>query len=251
MEEPAPIQTYDVVGTPVSVVTPATALARLLAWAADSKGRYVCIRDVHGVMRARDDAELARIHREADMITPDGMPIAKIGKWRGLPVERTSGPDLMLEAMRVSPELGLKHYFHGGAEGVADLLKDKLTARFPGLQVVGTECPPFREITEEELQDVAKRVAESGAQFVWIGLSTTKQEKLMARLAPMVPATLVGVGAAFDIHSDRITRAPKWMRGLALEGVYRLLIEPRRLWYRYLVLAPKFVVLATIQHLRG
>ncbi len=245
-----PIACFDVLGTGISVITPGGAVATLLAWAQDDIGRYVCIRDAHGVMLARRDPELARIHREAAMVTPDGMPLAILGKLRNLPVERTCGPDLMLDMFAASQGGQVRHYLHGGGDGVAQELAARLTERFPGASIAGIETPPFRPIEDGELRDLAARIDASGADLVWVGLSTPKQEKLMHRLAPLVRATLIGVGAAFDLHAGHMERAPRWMQRLCLEGVYRLFKEPRRLWRRYLLLAPQFLALALIQHFR-
>jgi N-acetylglucosaminyldiphosphoundecaprenol N-acetyl-beta-D-mannosaminyltransferase len=244
----APLPSFDVLGTGVSVTTPVGAVETLLTWAQDDLGRYVCIRDAHGVMLARQDAELAQIHREAAMVTPDGMPLAILGKLRGLPVDRTCGPDLMLDLFAASRDGQVKHYLYGGGDGIAQELAGKLRARFPGVAITGEETPPFRAIKDGELRDVAARITASGADIVWVGLSTPKQERLMHRLAPLVGATLIGVGAAFDLHAGHMERAPRWMQNLCLEGVYRFFNEPRRLWRRYLVLAPQFLVLALIQH---
>lgn len=244
---PAPLDSYDVLGIKVSVLSPQKAVDTILGWAGDDRGRFVCIRDVHGVMLARGDVELARIHDDADMITPDGMPIALIGRLRGLPVERTCGPDLMPLVLEASAKAGVRQYFYGGRDGVAQELAQMMQARFPGLAVAGAETPPFRAIDDAELGELVTRINASGADVVWVGLSTPKQERLMHRLAPLVRATLIGVGAAFDLHSGNMERAPQWTHRLCLEGVYRLVKEPKRLWRRYLVMAPQFVVLAGLQ----
>jgi N-acetylglucosaminyldiphosphoundecaprenol N-acetyl-beta-D-mannosaminyltransferase len=246
----AAAERYDVLGVDVSVVTPRTALERLVEWSRDEQGRYVCVRDVHGIMHARHDAEFSRIHREADMVTPDGRPVALVGRMRGLPVEQTCGPELMLAVMHASPAHGLKHYLYGAADGVAQQLAERLRGQVPGLDIVGVETPPFRALADAELVELAERLNGSGADMVWIGLSTPKQEKLMHRLRPHVRATMLGVGAAFDIHAGRMRRPPRWVQRSYLEGIYRLLKEPRRLWRRYLVLAPQFAVLAAIAEVR-
>lgn len=238
------IQHFEVLGIPISVTTPASTVAMIDEWAKDDQGRYVCIRDVHGLMLARKDPKLREIHSAADLVTPDGMPLAIIGKRRGLPVERTTGPDLMLDCLN-APDL--THFLYGGAEAVAQ----ELAGRFPKANIAGVETPPFRPIDGAELSLLAKRIRESEADIVWIGLSTPKQEYLMARLAPLISATLIGVGAAFDIHTGRVSRPPQWVRNASLEGVYRVLREPRRLWRRYLILAPKFLVLAGVEQLSG
>lgn len=248
-EQCAPTR-YDVLGVGISITTPAKAVQTLLQWSRDRQGRYVCIRDMHGIMLARRDKALARIHALADMVTPDGMPVALLGRLRGLPVERTCGPDLVLDVFEASAEAGIVHFLYGGGEGRAQELASEMRRRYPGVNIAGAETPPFRPLDEEELVALARRIDNSGAHIAWIGLSTPKQEYLMARLAPLTGATLIGVGAAFDMHTGHVARAPHWMRSLCLEGVYRLALEPRRLWRRYLVLGPQFLVLALVQHAR-
>lgn len=241
---------YDVVGTGISITTPVDAVQTLIRWSRDAHGRYVCIRDMHGIMLARRDKVLACAHAGASMVTPDGMPVAMLGRMRGLGVERTCGPDLMLDVLAASPSAGLVHFLYGGGKGRAMELSEALSRRYPGAVIASAETPPFRPPDEAELAALAGRITRSGAHIVWIGLSTPKQEYLMARLAPLVSATLIGVGAAFDMHTGHVRRAPRWMRSACLEGVYRLINEPRRLWRRYLVLGPQFLVLAIVQHLR-
>lgn len=234
--------TFDVLGVPISVTSLDGASAAIHGWANDECGRFVCIRDVHGIMQARQDPALMALHGEAAMVTPDGMPLVWIGRHRKLPVARTCGPDLIDRVLADSEASGLVHYFYGGKPGVAAQLADGFIAKYPQLRVAGADTPPFRDLTDEELGALAKLLIESKADVVWIGLSTPKQEWLMQRLAPLVPATLVGVGAAFDFHTGAVRRAPKWMQRAGLEWSFRLLSEPRRLWRRYLVMAPKFVL---------
>jgi len=243
VKTPRTIDTYDVLGIPVSVLNLQLAFDHILAWAADRTGRFVCVRDVHGVVRAIDDPKLMALHQRASMITPDGMPLVKVGRSRGKDVQQVCGSDLMLEVIEKGQTHGLKHYFYGGAEGVAELLASNLQQRYPRAQFVGWECPPFRELTEQEQNETITTIVESGADIVWVGLSTPKQEFWMDANVSRLPATLLGVGAAFDFHTGTVKRAPRWMQVIMLEWLYRLLKEPRRLWRRYLVLAPRFVYL--------
>ena len=232
---------YLVLGVPVSVTTLEDAKRTICGWAADDRGRYICIRDVHGVVRAYDDPALASVHRAADMVAPDGMPLVWLGRLAGKRVGRTCGPDLFELVIADGRAVGLKHYFYGGAPEVAERLRDRFTSRFPGVSVVGVEQPPFRPLTLDELQAVATRINVSRADVVWVGLSTPRQEFLIAQLAGMTRATVIGVGAAFDFHSGAVKRAPRWTHQLGLESLYRLANEPRRLWRRYLLIAPRFL----------
>lgn len=233
--------TFDVLGLPIAAVTPEIASQVIHRWANDDQGRMVCLRDVHGVMRALDDQELFDIHLDADMLTPDGTPLALIGKWRGIHVKQTCGANLLERVMQDSISSGLKHYFYGGNDGVAEAMVKTLREQYPGVAIVGHSTPPFRPLTENEFSDLVQDINTSGADVVWIGLSTPKQERLMHQLRDHIPATCLGIGAVYDFVTGRVARAPRWMQSLGLEWLHRLLSEPRRLWRRYLVLAPRFV----------
>lgn len=241
MQEAEPLPTYDVLGVPVTVTSPLAAARTIEDWAGDGIGRFVCIRDVPSLVQISEDPDLRDLHREAAMVTPDGMPIALIGKWRGLPVERTCGADLMDLLCRRSIDTGLTHYFYGGKEGVAEKLAAEFTRRYPGLKVAGWESPPFRSLSESERTAALQRIRESRADVVWVGISSPKQDLWMQQNYRDLTQTLIGVGAAFDFHSGMVRRAPVWMQRMTLEWAFRLAQEPRRLWRRYLVLAPRFV----------
>ena len=232
-------ETYHVLGVPISVTTLDPASDAVARWSGDMRGRYVCVRDVHGIMQAQDNPEFKALHEEAAMVTPDGMPLVWLGRRAGLPVERTAGADLMEHVF--ARQDGLRHYLYGGRDDVARELESRLKRRFPKMVTVAAETPPYHGLSDEELKQLADRIISTGADVVWIGLSTPKQEYLMRRLAPHVPATLIGVGAAFDFHSGMVKRAPLWMQRSGLEWLHRFASQPRRLWKRYLVMAPRFV----------
>jgi N-acetylglucosaminyldiphosphoundecaprenol N-acetyl-beta-D-mannosaminyltransferase len=155
---------------------------------------------------------------------------------------------LMLRVCELSVARGFPHFFYGGAPGVAEELKRRLEKRFPGLKVVGTYSPPFRPLTGEEEQALARQVRQLKPDIFWVGLSTPKQEKFMARYWKELDATLFfGVGAAFDFHAGRVRQAPRWMQRSGLEWFFRLCCEPRRLWKRYLKNNPLFLWRALCQ----
>jgi N-acetylglucosaminyldiphosphoundecaprenol N-acetyl-beta-D-mannosaminyltransferase len=250
------VERFRVLGVPVSAVNMERALARLDTLIRAPQGdaaAYVCVRDVNGVVECQDDPKLLAIHEQAAMVTPDGMPIVWLGQRSGFPhVDRVYGPDLMLEVCAVSEQRGYRHYFFGGGEGVADLLAARLQQRFPGLAVVGTHCPPFRALTRAEQEGAAAAILASGANIVWIGLGSPKQERWMAEMAPLLPGRiLIGVGAAFDFHAGLKRQAPRWIQRSGLEWAFRLATEPRRLWRRYLVNNTRFVALLIAEQLRG
>jgi N-acetylglucosaminyldiphosphoundecaprenol N-acetyl-beta-D-mannosaminyltransferase len=236
----------DILGVGVSATSMESAIKTISGWMARGEHQYVVVRDVHGIMACRKDPELHEIHRRAGLVTPDGMPIVWVSRALGYPnVGRVAGPDLMLEMLRLSSSHGTRHYFYGGVPGVATKLADCMRQRFPGVNIVGTYSPRFGPMTEQEDRDIVDTINASGADIVWVGLGTPKQERWMAQhVGQLNAAALIGVGAAFDFHAGRLRRAPEWMQHAGVEGIFRFLHEPRRLWRRYLVMAPLFAMRA-------
>lgn len=239
-------RTVDILGVPVSAITMASAAETIIGWARRGEARSVCVADVHSIMQAQKNPAHAQALRSADMITPDGKPLSWLARLRGEKTMRqVCGPELLPTVCAMTAGRGIKHYFYGGAPGVAEKLAAKLKQDYAGLEIVGVECPPFRTLSAEEKADVVARIKASGADIVWVGLGCPKQELWCAEnVAPIGQATVIGVGAAFDFHTGRIERAPQWMRDAGLEWLHRLASEPKRLWRRYLVLAPQFVGMA-------
>ena len=232
-----------ILGVPVNALTMAGAVETILGWVERRTSNYICVRDVHGIMLGQDDPAFTDIHLRAGMITPDGMPLVWILKSRGYKqTERVCGSDLVAALCGVSQDSGARHYFYGGKPGVAERMAGELKRRFPALQIVGTSTPPFRPLTPDEDATATEQIAAATPDIVWVGLSTPKQEYWMRDHLGRIPgATLIGIGAAFDFHASDVKRAPLWMQRSGFEWLHRLLSEPRRLWRRYLVMAPYFV----------
>jgi N-acetylglucosaminyldiphosphoundecaprenol N-acetyl-beta-D-mannosaminyltransferase len=232
----------NVLGVGISVLNLPSALEAIAAAVRERRKGYVCVTGVHGVMEAQDDPDFKRILNNAFLCTPDGMPMVWAGKLNGhREMRRVYGPDLMLDVCAWSETSGAKHFFYGGADGVAELLAQKLKEKFPKLPVVGTFTPPFRALNGTEEEKLAHQICAAQPDILWVGLSTPKQEKFMAEYLPKLDATLmIGVGAAFDFHSGRAKQAPRWMQRSGLEWFYRLCSEPRRLGKRYLRNNPLF-----------
>lgn len=244
---PAPkprVRRVDVLGVGVSALTMPAAVDEIGRWIEHLEPHYVCVTGVHGVMESQRDAELKEIHNRSGLTTTDGMPLVWCARWAGAkPVTRVYGPDLMLALLERAADRGWSSFFYGGGDGTAQLLATRMRQRFPGLQVAGTYTPPFRPLTAEESGAVTDLINDSGADIVWVGLSTPKQERWMAEFTGRLNApALIGVGAAFDIHAGTLAQAPRWMQRSGTEWAYRLLREPRRLWRRYLRNNPRFVV---------
>jgi N-acetylglucosaminyldiphosphoundecaprenol N-acetyl-beta-D-mannosaminyltransferase len=234
----------DVLGVGVDSVSMSTAVQILAGWIERGERRYVCVTGVHGVMESQRDPELMRIHRDSGLTVPDGMPLVWSARYAGVKAAtRVYGPDLMLAVLERARQAGWSSFLYGGGPGTAPLLVRRLTERFPGLAIAGTLTPPFRELLPDEDREIVDAINASGAQLVWVGLSTPKQERWMAEHVERLrgPCVVFGVGAAFDIHAGLKRDAPEWMRATGLHWVYRLAREPRRLWRRYLRNNPAFV----------
>ncbi|MGB8850928.1 MAG: WecB/TagA/CpsF family glycosyltransferase, partial [Candidatus Acidiferrales bacterium] len=230
---------FRVIGVRVDAVQLPEAVAQIERWIENHEyGKYVAVTGMHGVAESRQDARFRDILNQAGLVVPDGMPLVWLGRWHGHPLRhRVTGSELMLAFCR---ETGSRprHFFYGGAPGVTENLARQLREQF-NITVAGSYTPPFRRLTEAEEKDLAEQVKTAAPDVLWVGLSTPKQERWMFehRDNLNVPVML-GVGAAFDMNSGRVKRAPAWMRENGLEWFYRLLSEPRRLWKRYLVTIP-------------
>jgi N-acetylglucosaminyldiphosphoundecaprenol N-acetyl-beta-D-mannosaminyltransferase len=210
---------------------------------------YVCVTSVHGVMEAHRDPEFRSILNHALLVTPDGMPTVWVGRMQGRSaMKRVFGPDLMLEVCRRSVDTGVRHFFYGGKPGIAGELAEALRRRFPGIKVVGTFTPPFRPLEPPEQLALQRQMESALPDIVWVGLGTPKQERFMAANFRRLPCKLmVGVGAAFDIHTGHVKDAPTWIKNAGLQWAHRLCQEPGRLWKRYLVNNSGFLYRITMQ----
>ncbi len=219
---------------------------------APSRARFVTVTSVHGVITGFFDPKFRDILNAADMATPDGMPIVWAMRSFGVQNQsRVYGPDLMLHLCRRAAALGQKIFLYGASQKTLDALAVKLPASFPGLQIVGSISPPFRALTPEEDQQYVREIRDSGADIVFVGLSTPKQEHWMMNHRDRLPGLILfGVGAAFDFHAGHLEQAPAWMQSRGLEWFYRLTREPRRLWKRYLLITTVFPPLWVMQKLK-
>lgn len=237
------IERFNVLGVALHAMNLPVATEAVLEAVRERRKGYVCVTGVHGVTEAQNDPAFRAILNAAFLNTTDGMPLVWLGRHaHGRWVDRVYGPDLMLEIFRATQSTAIRHFFYGGAPGVAEELKARLEARFPGVTVCGTYCPPFRPLNAAEQADLQQIVREARPDIIWVGLSTPKQERFMAEYLSKLDTTLMfGVGAAFDFHAGRISQAPRWMQRSGLEWFYRLCSEPRRLGRRYLVNNPLFI----------
>jgi N-acetylglucosaminyldiphosphoundecaprenol N-acetyl-beta-D-mannosaminyltransferase len=207
------------------------------------ESRCISATGAHGLVFAKRNPEFAVILKSFYLNLPDGMPGVWIGRLKGeSQMRRCYGPEFFAHVMRRSAGYQARHFFCGGKERVALELAEKCRLRFGNNNIVGTFSPPFREMTDDELLELGKQVESLNVDFMWIGLSTPKQEIFANRLRRFCRVQfIVTVGAAFDFHTDRVRQAPAWIQKLALEWLFRLLMEPRRLYKRYLEIVPLFI----------
>ncbi len=237
------IPTVDVLGVRVGVLTPQDLLDHITDIVETEQHAYVTFTNVHAVMECQRETSILTAHNNAAIVCPDGMPLVWASRYAGFPeAQRCYGPDCMLDICRLAAVKGWSIFLYGGKPGVAELLQRRLEQRLPDVRIVGTYSPPFRALTEEEIDEEITVLNASGADLIFVGLGAPKQERWMAaRLAHLHAHVLFGVGAAFDFHSGLLSQAPTWMQRSGLEWLYRLAREPRRLAGRYLKNNPAFL----------
>lgn len=242
----------NLMGIGLSVVNLDTARDFILTAIRDGRRGHVCVRDAHGVVRAQKDEALRQAHNSAFLVTPDGMPLVWALRLAGhVHAGRVYGPDLMETLLDAGRQQKVGHFLYGTTQDTLDRLEARLLRRFPGARIVGRIAPPFRALTPGEEVDIAARINASGADIVWVGLSTPRQELWMQTMRARLEASmLIGVGAAFDFHAGNKAQAPKFIQRSGMEWAFRLACEPRRLWSRYAVTIPCFIGLALAQSLR-
>jgi N-acetylglucosaminyldiphosphoundecaprenol N-acetyl-beta-D-mannosaminyltransferase len=233
---------FEILGVRIDAVQISDVIKRMEEWIAVSHSSHsIAFTGLHGVSEAHKDSKFRIMLNDADLVVPDGMPLVWLGRWRGHRLRRrVYGPELMETFSRATGSR-YRHFFYGAAPGVADSLATSLRERF-NIRVGGTYSPPFRQLTDNEAIALIDRINEAAPDVLWVGLSTPKQERWMYQHRPRLRVPVIlGVGAAFDLNSGRLRRAPEWMRENGLEWLFRLLVEPRRLWKRYLVTIPSAI----------
>ena len=239
----------NILGVGVSALDLSNAVDSVSTFLQTGKKGYICVTGMHGIMEAQSDPEFREIQNKSLLTTPDGIPTVWIGRIDGHnKMKQVRGADFMLQVCESTARTGVRHFLYGGKPGVAELLRDILTIRFPGLQIVGTYTPPFRPLTTQEEVDLREQLLKSRADVLWCGISTPKQERFMARYIDTLPVRLmVGVGAAFDLNAGLLNDSPLWVQRCGLQWLHRLCQEPRRLWKRYLLNIPHFLWLYLLQ----
>jgi N-acetylglucosaminyldiphosphoundecaprenol N-acetyl-beta-D-mannosaminyltransferase len=230
------------------------ALRRIEAMVARRERGYVCHVSVNALMNANREPAAMSALREADLVLPDGMPVVWALRSLGAELrDRVYGPELMSRAFERSIRSGTRHFLYGGRDrGATAALTAALRRRYPGAAIAGSWTPPYRPLTDPEAEEVIELIDGSGADIVWVGTGSPRQEKWMAQMRPRLEApVMVGVGAAFDFHAGLVRQAPPWMQRRGLEWLFRASRAPRRLGPRYLRDNPAFLALWAREWLRA
>jgi exopolysaccharide biosynthesis WecB/TagA/CpsF family protein len=246
-------QKYDVFGVGISATTYDAAQEAVLAAARERRSATVTHISSHGLCMAARDPHFREVINSFDLAAPDGQPVRWTLKWfhkRRLP-DRCYGPELMIRLCRAAAKEGVSIYLYGSSEEVLDLLCKNLRRQCPGLIIAGAESPPFRALSEEESDEAAARINDSGAGLVFIGLGCPRQDVFAAGSKHKVRGVQLAVGAAFDFHAGHKKMAPRWMQKRGLEWFFRLTQEPTRLWRRYLMIHTTFAFLLTRRLILG
>ncbi len=239
----APLPKRPVLTTAISTGTFNEHVEAIIGLGRARTSSYVCCVNAHMTVECRDP-DFAAVVDGADLATADGMPVLKaLRLFHGIPQERVAGNDLMPALLVAAARAGLSVYFYGGQGEVLDMIVARIKKEHPDLLIAGTHSPPFLPFENMDLVADAQRIEATGANLVMVSLGCPKQEKWMAAMKGRVNAVMLGLGGAFLLYAGVDTRAPKWMRDLSLEWLYRLYLEPGRLWRRYLITNSIFMAL--------
>lgn len=222
-------------------------MTNILELSQKTTSSYVCISNVHMTIEAYKSKNFEEIVNNADIATPDGMPLAKAMKLiYGINQDRVAGMDLMPDLMRVSEQKKLTVYLYGSTDDVLTKIKIKARQEFPNLELYAYS-PSFKELSLEEKNDIIDEINSKNPDFVFVALGCPKQEKWMSEHKGKIHSCMIGLGGAFEVYAEIKDRAPKWMQDYALEWIYRLIQDPKRLWKRYMVTNTLFILLLFIQ----
>lgn len=242
------LPTVSIIGSPVTALPFDAQIGTIADWAKARLSKIVCVANVHMLVEAYWHVDFGSVLHKADIVTPDGMPLVWMIRLLGFrQQDRVAGLDIMTGVCQLAQSTGISVYFLGPEPEVLERMRARLRREFPELSIAGMETLPFRPSPLDEDKNLIERVNASGAGIVLIALGCPKQEHWMAMHQNKINAVMIGLGGAFLVYAGVYKRAPRWVRELGLEWLYRLVQEPRRLWRRYALTIPPFVYLALKQ----
>ena len=236
------------IGTSITVGRYSEFIEKIVKLSQINNSSYVCVCNVHMLIESHDSKEFSGVVNGADIVTPDGKPVAKSVEWLyGIEQPRVAGMDLIESLFMEIAKEGLKVFLYGSTNDVLEKMANKACKQFPGLNVVGTLSPPFRRLSVDEDRHEIDIINRHNPDFVFVALGCPKQERWMAEHKDKVDSCMIGLGGAFPVYADMVERSPTWMQKYGLEWIYRLYQDPKRLWKRYLYTNTRFIVLLAIQ----
>lgn len=242
------LPTQRVLDFPITALRFEDQIQIILKWAIARQSKTVCVANVHMLMEAHWNPEFANILQNSDIVTPDGMPLVWMMRQMGTHYQdRVAGMDIFLEICKRAQTHNISVFFVGSQKQILSKMLKRLEQEFPKLKIAGMEPLPFSPVGEIEDKALIHKINSSGADVVWVSLGCPKQEKWMIQHKGKIQAVMVGVGGVFPVYAGIQKRAPRIVRDLGMEWLYRCIQEPRRLWRRYATTIPAFICLATRQ----
>lgn len=232
----------NIIGVQISAVNMESCVDYIFDNWPQAQGNYICVSNVHTTVMAHDDADYYKVQAESFLSVPDGKPLSVIGKKQAPEMSRVTGPDLMRRIFEESKNRQLRHYFYGNTQENLASLVEALKKDYPWIQIAGYEPSVFRNMTTEEEAELADRINNTKADFIWVGLGAPRQELFCYRMKAKTAGLMVAVGGAFNVLAGIVPEAPQWMQNCSLEWLYRLMQEPKRLFKRYFVTNTKFLL---------
>jgi len=248
MAKAVALPTRKVLDCPITALRFNEQIQTILEWAKEHQSKTVCVANVHMLMEAHWNPEFASVLKNADIVTPDGMPLVWMMKKLGATSQdRVAGLDILASVCELASKQDVSISFVGSQTQILSGMRSRLKKEYPDLKIAGMEPLPFRPLTESEDEALINKINESGAGVVFVSLGCPKQEKWMAQHKDKIQAVMIGLGGAFPVYAGLHKRAPRIIRESGFEWLYRWLQEPRRLWGRYTKTIPPFIWLAIKQ----
>ena len=242
------MKAIDLIGVPVCSSSFNEQVSQIVTWAKNYQSKMVCVANVHMLIEAWQNSHFADLLRNADLVTPDGMPLVWMMKLMGVKqAERVAGMDIFHASCKQASTAQISVFLLGSSPEVLEKICQRLKNEFPNLKIAGTYSPPFAPLSSNPDISIVKTINDSGAGIVFVSLGCPKQELWMAQYREKIQSVMIGVGAVFSIYAGLVKPAPKFVRNAGLEWLFRLIQEPRRLWYRYSTTIPIFIWLALKQ----
>jgi N-acetylglucosaminyldiphosphoundecaprenol N-acetyl-beta-D-mannosaminyltransferase len=242
------METKNVIDVSITSLSCEEQIEMMVKWGKSNLSKVVCIANVHMLIEAHYNPFFGAMLRNADLVTPDGMPLVWMLRFLGaVRQDRVAGIDVLEGVCKLAQETGVGVYFLGSQDSILEKMKIRLNREFPNLKISGMTSPPFRPLTDEEDRTLVQSLNQSGAGLVFVSLGCPKQEAWMSQHKGQVSAVMVGLGGAFPVYAGIHKRAPKVLRQTGLEWFYRLIQEPQRLWKRYATTIPIFIWLVAKQ----